>query len=235
MFRFKNILYIACVIFLVACKPAMQKRTTDKVVNAQKPDTSNECSEIKGDRKVKLDLIQQLMDKGKLFAALAHLDALRSQSPQARYFRAEILRRTQRSRQAEPLYRELTRGCMAGKGYHGLGLIAGKRDNVAVALGFFQKAAHELPLDVRVRNDFGYALLLNGQYVQARNEFMTALELSGGDELIVTNLALLLILTGTEAEVQGFASQMSLDDEAMQQLRQQADQIKASKTATIEP
>lgn len=180
------------------------------------------------DQNVKLDLIRKLMDSGKLFAALAHLEDTRSTSLQSIYLRAEILRQTNRTQQAVALYRDLLSGCMAGKGYHGLGLIAGRDNKVSESVSYLQKAEAELPVDVRVRNDLGYALLLDGQFDPARNEFLTALELDGGNSLAATNMVLLLLVTGKEQEMQAFASQMNIDSATVAQLREQAEKIKAS-------
>ncbi|MDO9422612.1 MAG: hypothetical protein Q7T40_00260 [Methylobacter sp.] len=180
------------------------------------------------DQNVKLDLIRRLIDNGKLYAALAHLEAARSDSRQSAYLRAEILRQTDRSEQAAPLYRELLGGCMAGKGYHGLGLIAGRDSKISEAIAYLQKAAIALPTDVRVRNDLGYALLLGRQFDAARNEFLTALELDGGDSLAATNMVLLLSVTEKKQEMQAFAAHMNMDPEIVTQLRAQAEEIKAS-------
>lgn len=182
----------------------------------------------KPEQNVKLDLIRQLMDSGKLYAALAHLDDTRSVSLQSKYLRAEILRRTDRSEQASGLYRELLDGCLAGKGFHGLGLIAGRNQRIGEAIDYLQQAANELPVDVRVRNDLGYALLLDGRFDAARNEFLTALELDGGDSLAATNMLLLLSLMGKDQEVQAFAVHMNIKPETVVQLRNQAEEIKAS-------
>jgi Flp pilus assembly protein TadD len=179
------------------------------------------------DQNVKLDLIRKLMDSGKLYAALAHLEDTRSTSLQSIYLRAEILRQTNRVEKAVGLYRNLLGGCMAGKGYHGLGLIAGKDNKVSEAIDYLQKAEAELPIDVRVRNDLGYAQLLDGQFDSARNEFLTALELDGSDSLAATNMVLLLSVTGKEQEMQAFASHMNMDTETVTQLREQAEKIKA--------
>ncbi|PKM36246.1 MAG: hypothetical protein CVV06_12050 [Gammaproteobacteria bacterium HGW-Gammaproteobacteria-10] len=181
---------------------------------------------------VKLDLIRQLMDSGKLYAALAHLDEARSLSLQSSYLRAEIFRRTDRPEMAAALYRELLESCMVGKGYHGLGLIAGRNRQINEAIDFLQKAANELPVDTRVRNDLGYALLLGGRFDSARNEFLTALELDGGDRLAASNMILLLSVLGKEQEIQFFSAHMNMDSETMAQLRAQAEEIRVTVKAS---
>ncbi|MGR8998942.1 MAG: tetratricopeptide repeat protein [Gammaproteobacteria bacterium] len=186
------------------------------------------CEEDNPDQNVKLDLIRRLMDSGKLYAALAHLDANHMDSFQSAYLRAEILRQTDRTAEAELLYRKLLDGCLAGKGYHGLGLIAGRNKKITEAIVLLQKAVVELPLDVRLRNDLGYALFLDRQFGLASKEFLTALELDGGDVHAATNMVLLLMATGKEQEMQAFVSNMNIDANTVAKLREQAKEIKAS-------
>ena len=94
-------------------------------------------------------------------------------------------------------------------------------------IDYLQKAESELPIDVRVRNDLGYALLLGGQFDSARNEFLTALELDGGDRLAATNM-LLLSVTGKSKESRAFAKHMNISPETVKQIRAQAEEIKSS-------
>ncbi len=204
---------------------------TDKTLT--EPSNKQSCeSNDNPDQNVKLDMIRQLMDSGKLYAALAHLDSTHLTSPQSIYLRAEILRQTDRAEQAGPLYRELLDSCMAGKGYHGLGLIAGRYNKIPKAIEYLQKAESELPTDVRVRNDLGYALLLGGQFDSARNEFLTALELDGSDKLAATNMVLLLAVTGKKQEMQAFVTNMNFDPETVKQLSAQAQKIKAANVSS---
>lgn len=183
------------------------------------------CEETDPDQNVKLDLIRRLMDSGKLYAALAHLDANHTDSSQSIYLRAEILRQTDRTAEANLLYRKLLGGCLAAKGYHGLGLIAGRDKKISEAIVWLQKATAGLPLDVRVRNDLGYALLLDRQFEAARKEFLTALELDGGDVHAATNMVLLLLATGKEQELQAFVVNMNIDANTVDKLREQAKEI----------
>jgi Flp pilus assembly protein TadD len=225
-----NALFGLAGLLLTGCSqlaPHLDFMGSDKTV-AQHHNTKACETDDDPDQNVKLDLIRQLMDSGKLYAALAHLDSTRSTTPQSIYLRAEILRQTDRSEQAVSLYRELLGGCMAGQGYHGLGLIAGRYNKISRAIDYLQKAANELPIDVRVRNDLGYALLLGGQFDPARNEFLTALELDCGDRLAATNMVLLLAVTGKAQEMQAFATHMNISPETVTQLSAQAGKIKAS-------
>lgn len=216
--------------FLIGCSQMGAYTNFTGSVNTVEPHRNAPTCEADtdADQNVKLDLIRQLMDSGKLYAALAHLEDTRSTSSQSIYLRAEILRQTNRTEQAISLYNKLLDGCMVGKGYHGLGLIAGRDNKVSEAIDYLRKAEAESPVDVRVRNDLGYALLLDGQFDSARNEFLTALELDGSDSLAMTNMVLLLSVTGKEQEMQAFAAHMNMDLEIVTQLRAQAEEIKAS-------
>lgn len=180
------------------------------------------------DKNVKLDLIRRLMDSGKLYAALAHLDDMQSSSLLSAYMRAEILRRTDHADKAETFYRKLLTSCLAGRGYHGLGLIAGRKQRINEAIYYLQKAADELPVDLHVRNDLGYALLLDGRFDSAREEFLTALELDGGDRLAASNMILLLSMMGKEQELRVFSEYLHIDAETVAQLQLKAEGIKAS-------
>jgi Flp pilus assembly protein TadD len=179
---------------------------------------------------IKLDLITQLMDEGRLHAALAHLDNLDSDSLQARYLRAEILRRSGRDQEAKPYYQGLLDTCMVGSGYHGLGLIAGRDGQLQTALDYLQSAAERLPVDARVRNDFGYALLLDGQFERARREFLTAMELDEGAGLAQTNMVMLLYVADDGKKAEAFASRINMDADTLAQLREQSATIKTSIT-----
>lgn len=174
---------------------------------------------------MQLQMINDLIARGTLHAALAHLDALDAssrQAPAAQYLRADILRRTERAAEAAAIYRGLLTTCLAGEGYHGLGLIAAKAGDLATALADLQTARRYLPTDPKVRNDYGYALLLNRQYAPAQSEFMTAIELGGDDERASLNYLTLLFIEGRTQEAQGFAERKHISRDDVLALQQQA-------------
>lgn len=180
----------------------------------------------KPEEKVKLQVIRQLMDSGKLYAALANLDAIAVHSPQETYLRAEILRQTGRSEVAIPLYKQLTKGCAAGYAYHGLGLISGKSGNINEALDFLSQARMKLPTNIDVRNDLGYAMFLSGQYEPARHEFLTALELDEKNEFSASNLVLLLLVTDQYDKAQSLAVRKKISGATFKELVAKATEIR---------
>lgn len=186
------------------------------------------CGEkLDADTAMRLDLIETLMREGRLHAGLAHLDNLGSDALRARYLRAEMLRQSGRHEEASGYYHGLLGTCMAGHGHHGLGLIAGRSDRLDEALNQLQTAVRALPVNARLRNDFGYALLLDGQYERARREFLTALELDEPADLAQSNMVLLLFVSGEAGRAEAFADRAGIDREALALLRRQANELMA--------
>ena len=219
-----SLLLSAC----VAVTPGVTNNT-----NSADTHQSSCTEELAGDTSVRLDMVQQLMEDGRLHAALAHLDELDSDSVQATYLRAEILRQSDRSDDAKLLYQVLTESCLAGQGHHGLGLIAGRQQQLAEAELQLAKAAGLLPVNARIRNDYGYALLMNGKFADARHEFLTAIELDGGNRLAETNMVILLLLQDQQAKAKSFASKLNMDSQTLADLQLQAEALaKQIPTAT---
>ena len=219
-----SLLLSAC----VAVAPGAPEKTSS--ANSRQ----SSCAEtLPGDTSVRLDMVQQLMEDGRMHAALAHLDELDSDSVQATYLRAEILRQSERSDDAKQLYQELTESCLVGQGHHGLGLIAGRQQQLAEAELQLAKAAGLLPVNARIRNDYGYALLMNGKFADARHEFLTAIELDGGNRLAETNMVILLLLQDQQAKAKSFASKLNMDSQTLADLQLQAEALaKQIPTAT---
>lgn len=196
-------------------QPQSQTKTTQpQCGQPQNPDTA-----------VRLDVAEKLMNEGRLYAALAHLDDLDEASLRGTYLRAEILRKSDRSAEAKPLYKELISSCMVGEGYHGLGLIAGREGQLDKAIEALALSAKQLPLQPRVRNDYGYALLLDGQYELAKREFLTAVELNEESPLAKTNLVLLLFLQGDSQKAEAYARRVNMDSQTLTDLQQQAERL----------
>lgn len=194
---------------------------------AQQPaKTAQNCGEAQDqDTAMRLDVVRKLMEQGRLYAALAHLDDLDTQALQARYLRADILRRSERSVEARPIYESLLETCLKGEAHHGLGLIAGRNGQLNNAAAELAQAAQLLPVNARVRNDYGYALLLKGELEPAKREFLTAIELDEEARLAETNLVILLLMQGEQQKAQAFARRVNMDKDTLADLQQQATQL----------
>jgi len=173
-------------------------------------------------RNTQLATIEQQIADGRAYAALAQLDALQANTRKAMWLRADALRRIDRLSEASGLYRQLLDGCMAGRAHHGLGLIAAQTGRWAEAISDLQQARKLQPLDIRVRNDLGYAMLLNRRWDDAQFEFLTALDLAPGDGLASRNLVLMAYMQGKPEVARALLARFKLDAETGERLQTQA-------------
>lgn len=184
-----------------------------------------DCAGLEDGDRLKLGLIEDELEAGRARAAMAHLDALPDAvagRPLALYLRAESHRQVQEYDLATGLYRRLSEGCLPGAGHHGLGLIAAARQDLDTAIEQLRRARELLAADPRVRNDYGYALLLSGRPEAARVEFETALELSAGEPRAARNLLLTLLVVGEEQAAERYARSLALGEAESRQLHRHA-------------
>lgn len=166
--------------------------------------------------------VEQSINEGKYYAALAQLDALGSKAPSAQIARADALRRIERDVEARALYQGLLGSCVDGRAQHGLGLLAAKAGNLDAGLAYLRHARVALPMDARIRNDLGYAMLMAGDWDGAQFEFLTVLDLSPNDPLAGRNLLLLLLRQGKNEKALELAKGLGLAPAMISQLQQQA-------------
>lgn len=183
------------------------------------------------DEELHMKMVQEMLDKRLYHAALAHLQALESKkgklTDKGRYLRAEALRRIQRLTEARALYRSLLDTPLAALGHHGLGLIAAENnDDLEAAVLHFTRASELRPVDARIRNDLGYALLLQGAFDEARFQLTTALELGGDEMRTQRNLLLLHYASGDLTGGQRLAEHFAIDPNEAEHLRTRARQLR---------
>ena len=196
------------------------------------PHAPTACPKVDSAGEVQLGLVRQMLEQDRAYAGLAHLAALPpavKSSVEALHLQAELLRHTGDMQAAERRYRELLGGCLAGRGHHGLGLLAAQHD-VTRAATELQEAARLLPTDARIRNDYGYALLLLQDTAAARREFLTAIELGDYRQRAALNLLLLTLYEGDETGADRLRTRMQLTDTGWERLRRLAQQLRAEPT-----
>ncbi len=170
--------------------------------------------------------IEQLIRDGKSYAALAQLDSLKSEAPGVKLARADALRRIDRLDEANALYLSLAQGshCLEGRAQHGLGLVAAQQGRLTDSVRHLRQARQVLPMDLRVRNDLGYALLLSDQWDEARFEFLTVLDLSEKEPRAARNLVLLTFRQGQDEKARELGRRLGLDAASIDRLALQATQ-----------
>ncbi len=144
-------------------------------------------------------LLQQTLDQGKYFAALAYADAMQAeygQAPELLILRAEALRQTGQLPEAVQIYQNLTKTANSARAWQGLGLIAGGQGDYAQAAIYLARAASLEPADAELQSDLAYASLRAGQPDQARLALGKAAELDPDNGRILSNMALFLLVNG---------------------------------------
>lgn len=174
----------------------------------------------------RLSGIEQSITEGKYYAALAQLDALGSNAEAARIIRADALRRIGKESQARAIYEQLLgAACVDGRARHGLGLLHAQAGDLSTGLTHLRLARESLPLEPRIRNDLGYALLMAGQLDEAQFEFLTVLDLSPNDPLAGRNLVLLLLKRGQAGKAQELAQKLGMEPAQLARLQHQVQSL----------
>ncbi len=182
--KLKIVLY--CVIsFVQALSPAFANEA------AELP----QCVEMKPEDSNKVNMVAQLLDAKKPYAALAFIKTINIDMPQLSLLKANSLRQIGRSEEAEITYTALVESCVGALAYQGLGLIQHKRGNYQDSLHYLKLAAQYDPINSTIRNDYGYALMLIKDYKSSLNEYLTAIELDERNTLAKSNLIALLYKT----------------------------------------
>jgi Flp pilus assembly protein TadD len=170
----------------------------------------------------RLAAAEQMIADGKYYAALAELDAIGAQTQKATWLRAEAMRRIDHVSEAISLYNTLLGSCLEGRAQHGLGLSAARQGQRAGAIEALTRARQLLPTDPRVRNDLGYALLLDKRWDAAQFEFLTVLDLAPQDPLATRNLVLLALVQGKADLARTLAGKFKLEPAVTERLALQA-------------
>ena len=81
------------------------------------------------------------------------------------------------------------------------------------ALDQLEQARRATPASAQVRNDYGYVLLMVGEYQDAAYELRTAMELGDGQGPVRQNLAVAYLLTENWAGLQWMTQEYDFDGE----------------------
>lgn len=184
------------------------------------------CAPLSQEQELSLNLAQKTADEGRLHAALANLERLPAELPQARLSKARILRSLNRP-EARELYASLVDTCLKAQGEHGLGQLASAQGRHEEALNHLRLAASLDPTSDTIRNDLGVVYMNLGRMDEARFELLTALELNEAERQPALNLLTLLIYQGRMPQADALAQRMGF---SASQLRTAQDRAKALRT-----
>jgi len=184
------------------------------------------CAKPSQDQELALNLADDMVKDGKLYASLANLQGLPDGLAAVRLRKAKIYRQLGRS-EAGPLYRSLLGGCLAAEGEHGLGQLASGRGDNDQALAYLQRAVQLMPVDEKIRNDLGVVYFNQRRLEEARFEFLTAMELKPNDQLAAVNLLALLIYQDNWQQATAWVKRIGLGPEQVTRAQAWAQKLKA--------
>lgn len=170
------------------------------------------------------DLVREMIAQGRYYAALAHIEELQKNGgprEELLLLHAQVLAKLGRKDQAELEYKQLLGSAFEGEARHGLGLLYATK-NYKQSVQYLGEAARLRATDPTIRNDYGYALLMGGQYPEARLQLATAFELDSGADKYRNNYVLALLLVKDENELQRVRRISDVSDKTLQNLRMQA-------------
>lgn len=174
------------------------------------------------------DLVRQLIEQEQYYAALAHMDAYEQKSGadnELRALRADVLRRLNRYSEATALYKQLFDTPYRGYAYHGLGLMYAQTD-LQRGTEYLEHAVRQVPTDARMRNDLGYALMLQGELEQARLHLATAYQLDQRRGRSRNNYIVYLLFAEQEDKARRIAAEGEVDDALFDELHLQAAELR---------
>lgn len=171
------------------------------------------------------DLVREMIAQGRYYAALAHIEDLQKNGgprDELLLLHAQVLAKLGRNEQAEQEYKQLLDSAFEAEARHGLGLLYAGR-NYRQSVQYLADAARLRATDPNIRNDYGYALLMGGQYPDARLQLATAFELDATNDKYRNNYVLALLLLKDESGLKRMRRLSSLSDKTLQDLRAQAE------------
>lgn len=168
---------------------------------------------------LELAVVADYFEQQRYRSALAHLEELDLEHVDARIMQADALRAIGDLDGSNRVYMQLVSSCLTARAYQGLALNAFEIRDVQLALRYMAQARRARPTDASIRNDLGYLLLLDGQYREAEQELLTALELDRRHSSAAQNLALLYLHRGDQAQAERIAETYSIRSAAFAALR----------------
>lgn len=153
-----------------------------------------------------LQLISQMQQANQWYASLAHTEAFERQyggGAQIRLLRADALRNTGQTSQAEQVYQALLDEpdtSSVARARRGLGLLYAGQGHYPQAVAQLELARQLNPIDADVLSDLAYAHMLDGRLASARMPMLQAAQLAPANARVQLNLALYWLANGDQAQ-----------------------------------
>lgn len=190
------------------------------------------CEPLTNDQELVLGLSQEMASSGRLHAALANLERLPTDLPEARLRKAQLLRVLGRP-EAQPLYSGLVNTCLVADAHHGLGQIAVAHKDYPKALHHLRIATSLAPANDAMRNDLGVTYLNMQRLSEAHFELMTAMELNEADTRATQNMLTLLIYQDKWNHARDLVAKKKLTTDQFRDAEKRATALKAEHAALL--
>ncbi|WP_052185220.1 hypothetical protein [Methylotenera versatilis] len=180
----------------------------------------SKCAELAAEDNTNLNMVSQLLNEKKPFAALAFIDSFNIDLPQLELLKANSLRQMNRQAEAATIYNKLTTSCVSAFAYQGLGLISNQRGQHQDSVNYLKAAAKLAPINSTIRSDYGFSLMSIGDFKSSLNEYLTAIELDGRNQLAKYNLLALLYKSNQIDQANQFAKRYNLSEVEVNKVKQ---------------
>ncbi|MEQ3724528.1 hypothetical protein [Alcanivorax sp.] len=185
------------------------------------------CSaNVDPESRVKLEMVDTLMSRGRNYAALAQLQGDKQVGQEYWHRYGQLLAKIGDLDRASLVFEELKEKCDNGEAYHGLGMVALKSGDLSLSLSYFEEALNLMPASASVRNDYGYALMLAGYDDKAQLHLRTALELENGKGMSRQNLAIAYFLAGNQKGLSLLKNEYAFTADELAHAERMASQIR---------
>lgn len=180
----------------------------------------SKCAELKAEDNTNLNMVSQLLNEKKPFAALAFIDSFNIDLPQLELLKANSLRQMGRQTEAETIYNKLTKSCVSAFAYQGLGLMSNQRGQHQDSVNYLKSATKLAPINATIRSDYGFSLMSIGDFKSSLNEYLTAIELDDRNHLAKYNLLALLYKSNQTDQANQFAKRYNLSEIEVNKIKQ---------------
>ena len=225
IFSFRRLIdFSLTVLSLVICAQAYAGNTSTLPDNqtTKTPTEIKKCPDLNAEHNTNLDIVREILNDRKPYAALAFIESYDFQSPRLDLLKAQSLRQIGSFKDAEVIYQRLTTSCVAGHAYQGLGQISNHLGDHSASASYLRIAANIMPIDSTVRGDYGVALMQLGRFDEARREFLTAIELDSRNTRARNNLIYLLYITNEGKKAEMLAKQHGMNTTELEEIKANA-------------
>ncbi|KAA0874090.1 tetratricopeptide repeat protein [Nitrincola tapanii] len=182
------------------------------------------CNPLSNEETLVMSMSRDMVEAGRLHAALANLERMPETSPEARLRKAQILRLLGRY-EAEAMFASLTNSCVQAQAHHGLGQMHVSAQRYPEGLKHLRIAVALEPTNDAMRNDLGVAHLNMRQLKEAQFEFLTAMELNEADKRPAVNLLTSLLYQGNREQAARLMTRYNLDQSDLREAAERAQRM----------